>query len=89
MHSWRTLILPFLDQAGLYRAYRFDELWDGPHNSQFLDVILPVYRCPVDAKQHDKESAEARMGGSKPHRMQLSRTRRSRSRYAAPQRRVG
>ena len=33
-HSWRLLILPFLDQEDLYREYRFDEPWNGPHNSQ-------------------------------------------------------
>ena len=25
MHSWRVLILPFLEQQELYRAYHFDE----------------------------------------------------------------
>ena len=61
IHSWRTLILPYLDQPTLYKEYRFDEPWDGPHNSQLLDVILRIYRCPVEARQHDRESPEARM----------------------------
>src|SRR4051812_11083639 len=30
MHSWRVLLLPYLDQAGLYDAYNFGEPWDGP-----------------------------------------------------------
>ena len=25
MHSWRLLILPHLDQTGIYKRYRFDE----------------------------------------------------------------
>jgi hypothetical protein len=32
MHSWRVLLLPYLDCKPLYDAYHFDEPWDGPHN---------------------------------------------------------
>src|SRR4051812_9073955 len=32
MHSWRVLILPYLDEKPLYLKYRFDEPWNGPHN---------------------------------------------------------
>lgn len=46
-HSWRVLILPFIDGSDLYRDYRFEEAWDSPHN---LDVArrLPMQRfqCP-------------------------------------------
>ncbi|MEO8497518.1 MAG: DUF1559 domain-containing protein, partial [Planctomycetota bacterium] len=34
MHSWRVLILPYLNEDGLYRRYNFDEPWDGPNNLQ-------------------------------------------------------
>src|SRR5689334_18892035 len=42
-HSWRTLILAQLDQAPLYNSYRFDESWDGPHNSALRGTNLPVF----------------------------------------------
>ncbi len=32
MHSWRVLLLPFLDGQSIYVEYRFDEPWNSPHN---------------------------------------------------------
>ena len=46
MHSWRVLILPFLDQAALYNEIDFSEPWDGPKNSRLLARMPAVYRCP-------------------------------------------
>jgi hypothetical protein len=46
MHSWRVLILPFLDQQELYEAYDFSEPWDGPNNSRLLARMPAVYACP-------------------------------------------
>src|SRR5262245_45684456 len=52
MHSWRVLILPYLDQKVLYRTYRFDEPWDGPNNRKLHDIALKIYSCPSrDEKQ--------------------------------------
>lgn len=45
-HSWRVLILPFLEEAELAKAYRFDEPWNGPNNSQLLERCPEVFRCP-------------------------------------------
>jgi prepilin-type processing-associated H-X9-DG protein len=48
MHSWRVLILPFLEHGPLYNLYRFDEPWDGPNNKKLADTILQIYNCPSD-----------------------------------------
>jgi hypothetical protein len=48
MHSWRVLILPFIDGAPLYNKYRFDEPWDGPNNRKLAGTMPPVYTCPCD-----------------------------------------
>ncbi len=48
MHSWRVLILPFLDQLPLYKQYRFDEPWNGPNNQRLTDKALAIYTCPSD-----------------------------------------
>ncbi len=39
MHSWRVLILPFVDEQALYDAYNFDEPWNGPSNSKLFDKM--------------------------------------------------
>ena len=49
MHSWRVLILPYLDNVGLYRRYRFDEPWDGPHNRKLHSDYMNAFRCPDDS----------------------------------------
>src|SRR6476620_4852071 len=45
MHSWRVLLLPYLDREDLYAKYRFDEPWDGPNNSQLHGQALKVFLC--------------------------------------------
>ncbi|NLE39494.1 MAG: DUF1559 domain-containing protein [Pirellulaceae bacterium] len=46
MHSWRVLILPYLDYEELYERYRFDEPWDGPNNRKLHGEIVKCFRCP-------------------------------------------
>jgi hypothetical protein len=51
-HSWRVLILPYIDQR-LYDRYRFDEPWDGPHNKALLKSVPAAYRDPVYPESKD------------------------------------
>lgn len=44
MHSWRVLILPFLDEQELYDRYRFDQPWHGPDNWQLIDQVPDCFR---------------------------------------------
>lgn len=46
MHSWRVLLLPYVEEESRYRKYNFQEPWDGPNNSKLLDPIPWVYACP-------------------------------------------
>jgi len=46
MHSWRVLILPYMDQQALYDQYRFDEPWDGPNNRRLHALVPPMYADP-------------------------------------------
>jgi len=47
MHSWRVLILPYLEQQALYEQYDFSEPWDGPNNSRLMGLRPPIYACPT------------------------------------------
>jgi hypothetical protein len=48
MHSWRVLILPYMEQKALYDQYRFDEPWDGPNNSKLAGQIKRAFSCPSE-----------------------------------------
>ncbi|MCA9223548.1 MAG: DUF1559 domain-containing protein [Planctomycetales bacterium] len=43
IHSWRVLILPYIEQRGLYDEYDFSEPWDGPRNSRLLNRMPEVF----------------------------------------------
>lgn len=45
-HSWRVLILPYLDAQSLYDEYSFSEPWDGPNNRKLWDKMPEVFQCP-------------------------------------------
>lgn len=51
MHSWRILILPFMEQKPLYDRYDFSEPWNGPHNRQLAAFIPPSFCCPSDDRR--------------------------------------
>src|ERR1700690_1532678 len=48
MHSWRVLLLPFLEFGPLYDQYRFDEPWNGPHNRELAKLPIALFHCPTD-----------------------------------------
>ncbi len=46
LHSWRTLILPFLEQQALYETIDLSKPWSDPANAQAREAALSVYLCP-------------------------------------------
>jgi prepilin-type processing-associated H-X9-DG protein len=46
MHSWRVLLLPYLEQQQFYDQYRFDEPWDSLNNKKITDLAMRVFQCP-------------------------------------------
>ncbi len=48
MHSWRALVLPFIEQRELYEQYDFSEPWNGPNNSKLADQMPGIFHCPSE-----------------------------------------
>jgi hypothetical protein len=52
--SWRVLILPFVEQQGLYEQFRLDEPWDSEHNKRLIAMMPEVYRSPAGSNEPGK-----------------------------------
>ena len=46
LHSWRTLILPFMEQEPLYNRIDLSKPWDDPANKVAFAAATPGYMCP-------------------------------------------
>ena len=44
--SWRVAILPHMGEEALYKRFKLDEPWDGPHNKPLLNKVPEVFHCP-------------------------------------------
>ena len=53
MHSWRLLILPYMDREDFYNQYDLKEPWNGPHNRKLSETPLGFFRCPWDKTMYD------------------------------------
>ncbi len=47
MHSWRVLILPFVEANHIYDQYDFSQPWDSPANMQACKMMPGVYNSPA------------------------------------------
>src|SRR5205823_3656064 len=45
-HSWRVLLLPYLEQGILFQQIRLSEPWDSPHNQPLLARMPRVFAEP-------------------------------------------
>ena len=47
LHSWRTLLLPYLDQQPLYNQLDLSKPWDDPANAMLFEKArVPIFACP-------------------------------------------
>lgn len=46
LHSWRTLLLPYLGYDEIYRQIKLDEPWNSEANRRFLQHSIPEFICP-------------------------------------------
>ena len=45
LHSWRTLILPYLEQESLYQTIDLSKPWNDPANAKALETSISIFRC--------------------------------------------
>jgi prepilin-type processing-associated H-X9-DG protein len=62
LHSWRTLILPYLDQIELYKQIDLSKPWDDQVNAEFVKTDLYVYACSTIPRPFTKTSYMAIAG---------------------------
>lgn len=46
LHSWRTLLLPYLEQDELFAKIDLTKPWDDPVNSKARETLVDTYMCP-------------------------------------------
>ena len=76
-HSWRVLILPYVEQKPLYDQYDFGEPWNGPNNRKLAGKRPRGYGCPSDPGQLGSPTtnyaavvgARAAWAGSEPRKL--------------------
>jgi hypothetical protein len=44
--SWRVAVLPYLDEADLYKQFKLDEPWDGENNKKLVGKMPKVFADP-------------------------------------------
>jgi len=49
LHSWRTLILPYLDHQNLYETIDLSKPWNHPANARAYAATVHAYTCPSTA----------------------------------------
>jgi prepilin-type processing-associated H-X9-DG protein len=57
LHSWRVLILPYLEQNALYQGIDFDQPWDSPNNQFLSQMQMPLYRCSSAVQTYPQETS--------------------------------
>jgi hypothetical protein len=64
-HSWRVLILPYLEHAHLFKQYDFTQPWDSPKNRALIDKMPSVYRDPQNGDATGSVTHYAALVGKK------------------------
>jgi len=64
LHSWRTLILPYLDEKELYSMIDLSRPWNDPVNARILNLPISVYHCPDSKSPRNMTTYQALVGPS-------------------------
>lgn len=53
LHSWRTLILPWLEHSDRYQKIDLSKPWDHPSNAEAFKTTPQSFRCPSSELRQD------------------------------------
>ncbi|TWU08672.1 hypothetical protein CA54_39080 [Symmachiella macrocystis] len=56
LHSWRMLIVPYLQKGTVYERTDFSKPWDDPANTEVAAMLEPIYVCPSTVIERDYTS---------------------------------
>lgn len=62
LHSWRTLILPYLDQKPLYDRIDLSKPWNDPVNAEAYSTTIHGYVCPSATRTEGYTTCLAMVG---------------------------
>lgn len=65
-HSWRVLILPFLEEVELYKQYDFSQPWDSPKNLAVAEKAPRVFQDPAVAAKDNSAHYAVLVGDATP-----------------------
>ena len=54
LHSWRTLLLPYIEQKALYDKIDLSKPWNDPANADAMAQQVTVYQCPANGEKGPK-----------------------------------
>ncbi len=64
LHSWRVLILPYINEQALYEQYDFSVPWNSPHNSRLNDRMPDMFHsCTEVRRSHSPIMSSSRGQG--------------------------
>ncbi len=75
LHSWRTLILPYLEEQPLYEQIDLAKAWDDPANAEAFKKDVYVFQCPASSQRDNRTTYLAVIapngcfGGSRPRKI--------------------
>ncbi|MFZ5829755.1 MAG: DUF1559 domain-containing protein [Planctomycetota bacterium] len=56
LHSWRVLLLPYLEHKALYEQIDLEQPWDSPRNQPFHSQMPRIFLCPSSELDDDMTS---------------------------------
>ncbi len=63
LHSWRVLILPYLNEERLFASIDLSKPWDDPVNKPLHRRMPEVYGCPSDGNRFSQETSYVVVNG--------------------------